>query len=248
MTGFQPAPIPDPDADEIDRIRAEYRRREREIPAAIYDLSRPAPRFAYARLLPVIMDALGRAGKLPLGGRVVADVGCGTGTWLRQFLCWGASAASLRGIDLIENRIAAARLRVPGGVLVCGDARSLPWPDATCDVVIQFMVFSSILRPAVKQRIADEMLRVLKPDGAILWYDLRRSNPSNGNVRAPGAAEIHRLFPECDVRLQPVTLAPPVARRVVPVSRAAGVLLEAIPLLRTHYFGVIRKHAGRGSA
>ena len=61
-------------------------------------------------------------------------------------------------------------------------------------------------------------------------------------------AEIGRLFPECDVRLRSVTLAPPLARRVVPLSRASGVLLESIPLLRTHFFGVIRKYPGQGSA
>jgi SAM-dependent methyltransferase len=248
VIGFERALVPDPDADEIERICEEYRRRERETPPGLYDLSRAAPRFAYTRLLPVVTAALGRADKLPLAGRALADVGCGNGMWLRQFVRWGADPAALRGIDLIGTRIGVARTRVPGASLVCGDARSLPWSDESFDVVTQFMVFSSILRASVKQRIADEMLRVLKPDGAILWYDSRRSNPRNPNVRALGAAEIRRLFPDCDVRLRSVTLAPPLARRVVPLFPAAGVLLESIPLLRTHFFGVIRKHAGRGSA
>ena len=247
-TAPQRAPGPDPDADEIERIRAEYRRREREIPTGFYDLSQPAPGFAYTRLLPVVMEAPGRAGKLPLARRALADVGCGDGMWLGQFVRWGADPAALRGIDLIETRIGAAGGRVPEASLVCGDARSLPWSDASFDVVTQFMVFSSILRASVKRRIADEMLRVLKPDGVILWYDSRRSNPRNPNTRALGAAEIGRLFPECDVRLRSVTLAPPLARRVVPLSRASGVLLESIPLLRTHFFGVIRKYPGQGSA
>lgn len=240
--------MPDPDADEIERIRAEYRRREREIPAGFYDVSRPAPGFAYSRLLPVVMEALGRTDRLPLASRTLADVGCGDGMWLGQFVRWGADPLALRGIDLIETRIAASRIRVPQASLVCGDARTLPWSDGSCDVVTQFMVFSSILRASVKRRIADEMLRVLKPDGVILWYDSRRSNPRNPNTRALGAAEIQRLFPDCDVRLRRVTLAPPLARRVIPLSRAAGVLLESIPLLRTHYFGVIRRYAGQGSA
>ncbi len=246
MIGFQRAPAFDPDADEIERIRAEYRRREREVPARFYDLSRPAPQFAYTRLVAVVMEALRRADKLPLSNCTLADVGCGKGTWLRQFVSWGANPAALRGVDLIETRISAARARVPEASLVHGDARDLPWQDASFDVVTQFMVFSSILRPSVKQRIAGEMLRVLKQDGVLLWYDSRRSNPRNPNVRALGAAEIRRLFPGCDVQLQSATLAPPIARCVVPFSRAAGALLESIPLLRTHCFGVIRKHAGRG--
>jgi len=248
VIGFERAPVPDPDADEIERIRAEYRRREREIPAEFHDLSRPAPRFARTRLLPVVIEALGRADKLPLAGRTLADVGCGKGMWLGQFVRWGADPAALRGIDLMETRICAARALVPEASLTCGDARCLPWSDESFDVVMQFMVFSSILRASVKRGIADEMRRVLKPDGVILWYDSRRSNPRNANTRALGAAEIRRLFPGCDVRLSSVTLAPPLARRVVPLSRMAGVLLESIPLLRTHFFGVIRKRAGQGSA
>ncbi len=247
MIVFERAPATDPDADEIERIRAEYRRREREIPPGLYDLTRPAPRFAYTRLLPVVMEALRRAGKLPLPSRAVADIGCGTGCWLRQFIDWGANPAALHGIDLIETRVSAARARLPGASLTCGDARSLPWPDASFDVVTGFMVFSSILRASVKQRIAAEMLRVLKPDGVILWYDSRRSNWRNPHMRALGAAEIRGLFPDCEVRLESVTLAPPLARQVVPVSRAAGALLEAIPLLRTHYFGVIRRLQGEPS-
>jgi SAM-dependent methyltransferase len=231
----------DPDAQEIDRIRAEYRRRDREIPASFYDLSRPAPRFAFSRLCAVVMEALRTAGKLPLTGRALADVGCGDGRWLLQFAEWGAAPEALFGIDLSEIRLAAARGRLPGASLVCGDARNLPWPDASFDVVTQFVVFSSILRPAVKRRIAAEMLRVLKPDGAILWYDTRCRNPRNPNTRGIGASEIRGLFPSCELRLRSVTLAPPLARRVVPVSANAGALLERAPFLRTHYFGVIRR-------
>ena len=73
------APAPGPDAGEIERIRAEYRRREREVPASFYDLSRPAPHFACTRLLAVMREALRRTDKLPLAGRALADVGCGNG-------------------------------------------------------------------------------------------------------------------------------------------------------------------------
>jgi SAM-dependent methyltransferase len=245
---FQREPATDPDAEEIDRICAEYRRRDREIPASLYDLSRPAPRFAYEGLCSAVMEALDRLGKLPLTGCALADVGCGDGRWLRQFVEWGVEPEALCGIDLIGSRVDAASALAPGASLVCGDARSLPWPDQSFDVVLQFMVFSSILRPGVKHRIAAEMLRVLKPDGAILWYDARWGNPRNVNVRGVGAREIRGLFPGCEVRLRSVTLAPPLARRVVPLSWTAGALLERVPFLRTHCFGVIRKRGAGGNA
>jgi len=36
----------------------------------------------------------------------------------------------------------------------------------------------------MNQGIATEMLRVLKPDGIILWYDYHMNNPKNPGVKA----------------------------------------------------------------
>ena len=35
----------------------------------------------------------------------------------------------------------------------------------------------------MKQAVAEEMLRVLKPQGLILWYDYHVNNPWNKDVR-----------------------------------------------------------------
>jgi hypothetical protein len=40
-----------------------------------------------------------------------------------------------------------------------------------------------------------------------------------------------------------VTLAPPIARRLVPVSWLAAAALERLVVFNTHYLGVIRKPA-----
>jgi ubiquinone/menaquinone biosynthesis C-methylase UbiE len=229
--------------EEIARIRAEYRRRDREIPAERYDLSRPAPRFAHERLNRAIVEALQQAGKWPPAGLAVADIGCGDGARLGDFARWGADPRTLHGIDLDERRLAAARRRLPPAGLVCGDGRRLPWPTTAFDVVLQFLVFSSVLLASVRERLAAEALRVLKPDGVLLWYDSRHSNPRNPNMRGVCADEIRTLFPGCDVRLRSVTLAPPLARAVVPVSPRAARLLERLPFLRTHLFGVVRRPA-----
>jgi SAM-dependent methyltransferase len=231
------------DDEEITRIRAEYRRRDREIPPERYDVSRPAPRFAHERLSRAIIEALRQAGKWPLAGLAVADIGCGDGARLGDFERWGANPRTLHGIDLDERRLAAARRRLPQAGLVCGDARTLPWPTAAFDVVLQFLVFSSVLLGSVRERLAAETLRVLKPDGVLLWYDSRRSNPRNPNMRGVRADEIRALLPGCDVRLRSVTLAPPLARAVVPVSSGAARLLERLPFLRTHLFGVVQRPA-----
>jgi hypothetical protein len=105
---------------------------------------------------------------------------------------------------------------------------------------MQSTVFTSILAHDIKKRVAMEMIRVTRRGGAILWYDYFRNNPRNSDVRAVPATEIRELFPKCAIQLERLTLAPPLARAVAPASWALAALLEAIPLLRTHYLGIIR--------
>ena len=84
------------------------------------------------------------------------------------------------------------------------------------------------------------MIRIVQPSGLLLSYDMRVPNPSNPNVRPVTAAEYRSLFPGCSIRLTSVTLAPPLARAILPWSLMGGMALETIPLLRTHYLAVIR--------
>lgn len=91
----------------------------------------------------------------------------------------------------------------------------------------------------MKMRIAAEMRRVLKPDGLILWYDYHMNNPNNPDVRGVKAGEIHALFPGSDIRLEKITLAPPLARLLAPCSWLLCDLLGNFPFLCTHYLGVI---------
>jgi len=65
----------------------------------------------------------------------------------------------------------------------CGDASRLPFKDGSFDIVMQFTVFTSILDREVKKAVATEMLRVLKADGIILWYDYHMNNPKNPDVK-----------------------------------------------------------------
>ena len=85
------------------------------------------------------------------------------------------------------------------------------------------------------------MMRVVKPEGFILWYDYHVNNPWNNDVRGVKRNEINRLFPSCRIELQRITLIPPLARLLVPYSYFACYLLEKLPPLCTHYLGVIRK-------
>jgi hypothetical protein len=109
------------------------------------------------------------------------------------------------------------------------------------DIVLQATVFTSILDVEMKRAIAREILRVLKPTGVFVWYDFLFDNPRNPHVGGIGAREIRRLFPGCAVGLKRITLAPPIARRLVPITWIGALLLERVSILNTHYLGTIRK-------
>lgn len=231
---------------EISRIFAEYERRGREIRKDFYSWARPSNLLQHEQFVRGSICALQQASLFPLDGCRVADIGCGTGLWLVEFLQWGADPGNLAGIDLLPERIGRARRRLPEADLQVGSASALPWPDESFDLVSQFTVFTSILDAGLKHAIAEEMLRVLKPGGAILWNDFRFNNPRNPNVRGVRVPEIRSLFPDCTVRLSKTVLAAPLSRAVTQWSWHLGSLLGGVPFLCSHYTGLIQKRRRRG--
>jgi len=191
-----------------------------------------------------VLRLLEAQGCCPLAKKRILEIGCGTGHWLRALIQWGARPENLVGIDLLDERIGEARRLCPQGVeLRRANAAALEFPDGTFDIVLQATVFTSILDADLKRQVAREMLRVLKPEGIILWYDFHMDNPRNPNVRGVKRAEIGGLFTGCCVALKRTTLAPPLARVLAKYSWLACWVLEKMPFLCTHYLGVIRKPA-----
>lgn len=226
---------------DIVRIANEYERRARELPADFYSWANPANLMMHEQAARACIRLLHRASLFPLSGLRIADIGCGDGTWLLEFMQWGAHAPALHGIDLGIDRSARARQRIPQADIRTGSASELPWGDESFDLVSQFTVFTSILDPELKRAVAAEMLRVLKPGGAILWFDFRISNPENSQVKGITATEIRSLFAGYDITLASAVLAPPIGRRLAGWSRPVADLLQVFPFLRTHYAGIIRK-------
>lgn len=223
------------------RILAEFDRRDRELPKDAYAITRPENMLRSGQALRTICRMLGRAGLLPLGDKRILDVGCGTGGWLIEMVRLGARPRNISGIDLCPNRIAAAAQRLEGCDLRTGCASNLPWPDESFDLALQITVFTSMLHPGLRRALAREMLRVLKPAGAVVWFDLRVSKPWNTQVCAIHAREIRELFAGHELTLVPAVLAPPLARLLARRAWWLAELLHACPLLRTHYIGIVRK-------
>ncbi|MES2179191.1 MAG: class I SAM-dependent methyltransferase [Gemmatimonadota bacterium] len=107
-------------------------------------------------------------------GKSVLEIGYGQGTDLMQFAKGGAKVT---GVDLspTHQRLARKRFELAGipADLRLADAETLPFPDATFDVVYSFGV---IHHTPGTQDVINEIYRVLKPGGkAILAVYHRHS-------------------------------------------------------------------------
>ena len=122
----------------------------------------------------------------PLAGARVLDVGCGTGYFLHRLSDYGASEC--HGIDLVADRIEAARDRYPGQTWHLGSATELPFPDGSFDLVTQFTCLSSIVDNATRAAAAREMLRVAGRDGRVLSFDMRVGSRPDSPRHADGRA------------------------------------------------------------
>lgn len=203
--------------------------------------------FDHAHLLAIqererrTIELLQRHGVRSLADVSILEIGCGTGVWLRELIKWGVRPANLVGIDLLEDRIAEATRLCPAGVtLLCGNAATIELPTDQYDIVLQSMVFTSVLDATVRQALARNMLSAVRRHGVILWYDYFVNNPWNPDVRGVTRSEIQTLFPRCQIDLERITLAAPLARAVAPRSRLLYSLIRSLPFLRTHYLGTIR--------
>jgi len=172
----------------------------------------------------------------------LTEVGCGSGGNLLEFLRLGFSPENLYGIELLEDRVKAARKILPAKVNILeGDANRVNIECASQDIVFQSVVFSSLLDDHFQAELASRMWQWIKPGGGVLWYDFIYDNPHNPDVRGIKIKRIRELFPEGNIIIKHVTLAPPISRRVCKIHPSLYHLFNVIPLLRTHVLCWIQK-------
>jgi ubiquinone/menaquinone biosynthesis C-methylase UbiE len=226
---------------ELERIRAAYDRRDRSIPAGRYARIERVNLYRQHERELGLADLLRSAGLTSLKGMRILDLGCGRGGMLRQLLEYEAEPSLLFGLDLLENRIEPARRLSPNLQLLCSSAGQLPFPDASFHLLLQFTLLTSVLDTVFKRAIAQEMSRVLRSGGRLLWYDFAYDNPKNKDVRGIGRAEIRSLFPGWRIALRRITLAPPLGRWIAWLSPAVYYALADVRFLCTHYIGLLEK-------
>jgi len=97
----------------------------------------------------------------------VLDVGCGTGTILRGM----KESYEKHGVDVSSNMIEYARSKSGDIEYKVGDGLNFPYADNSFDFVMSHSVIHHVKDVA---GLVNEMLRVLKPDGALFVKDLCR--------------------------------------------------------------------------
>jgi ubiquinone/menaquinone biosynthesis C-methylase UbiE len=229
-----------PEHPDMLRLRAEYAARAWDSHKIDqYSPFNPGQLFLLQQRQRAVLKQLRSNGFYPLSDHQILELGPGRGGVLTELLGVGASAVKLHGAELLFERVQIAHGTLPGLPLACADGQNLPYPADSFDLTMQFTVFSSILDEEVKTWVARELLRVTKTHGMILWYDfwLNPTNPQTCGIRS---AEVRRLFPRCRFTFERITLAPPIARRLAPISWGLCQLLESLKIFNTHYLAAIR--------
>lgn len=136
----------------------------------------------------------------PLAGKSLLDAGCGTGRRLPSPGPGGPSRVV--GVDLVPEMLLAARRDAPRPrgargtralpLLAAADARALPFPDASFDVVWCRLVLGHLprLEPAYR-----ELTRVSRPDAHVVVTDFHPEPARAGQARSfrDAAGHVHAI-------------------------------------------------------
>ncbi len=171
----------------------------------------------------------------------VLDLGCGSESTVPALAFFERHPATFVGMDILVDRVRDGAAGGQHDLYLAADGTALPFGAATFDMVSLSTVLSSILDDGVRRRLAAEALRVLRPGGTVLWFDMRYPNPQNPNLRPVTRPELEGLFPHTVIEATPACLLPPVARRLGAATGRVYPILRAIRPLRSHLVATLTK-------
>jgi ubiquinone/menaquinone biosynthesis C-methylase UbiE len=131
--------------------------------------------FQYRRL---VRRVLGPACEVCRGKRVL-QVSCAFGDFTRKLAGCCHRLGEVYIFDLVQHEVRnasrklAKAIEANGCVFFQGDAVAMPLTDGTFDYVVSFFLFHE-LPPAKKHQVFFECLRVLKPDGRLMYGEFHR--------------------------------------------------------------------------
>lgn len=165
----------------------------------------------------------------------ILDLGCASGNFTESLLKIGIERKNITGIDCRRKSIENAISKFPKINFKLMDAKNLKFNNSSFDCIIIFTLFSSVLSFDDRLKIATEVKRVLRPNGFIIYYDLRINNPFNKNNIGINKKELFRLFPEMKIDFFEITLMPPIARNLGFGTRFLYPILTKFSFLNSHY-------------
>lgn len=183
----------------------------------------------------------------------VLDAGCGDGRWLRKIVDWGGTPERLIGIDVNEPILHLAKqLSAPGIHFLKAHADELSFPDGKFDMILMIGVLQHIIDPALRQKIAGELVRVLSDDGILITYNITEnveqgmSEYLSKTTKGFGPDELADLFRDCEIEFERMLLNDPLIASSVPAEWGSLYDHAKDSGLRNHHFGiaVIRKKRG----
>lgn len=147
----------------------------------------------------------------------VLDVGAASGYGLKPFLLNGFRPDQLHGIEMDPERVRKAHAMQPDLPIIEGDATDMTryYAAASFDVVCEQFCFCHIPNADVRRKIANEMLRVVRPNGFILVHDWRMSRGAIYGVPQTIIRDLFRVGTDTTVIARiPSQLWPPIGRSV----------------------------------
>lgn len=114
-------------------------------------------------------------------GAKALDVGCGTGRWLRR---WAERGLSPVGVDHSPTMLRLAAGRGTAIPLLAGELQFLPFRDESFDCVSVVTVVQHV-PPAHQQEALKEMVRVLRPGGYLILFELIRGHGTHVFSQSP---------------------------------------------------------------
>ena len=134
------------------------------------------------------------------GNETVLDVGCGRGLVAIE-AARRVPEGTVHGVDLWQasdlSGNSAEAIRANAGVagvsdrlvVDTGDARALPYPDASFDVVCSMTAIHNIGDAEGRRKAIAEAWRVLRPGGQVLVFDIRHAKTYLRQLQEAGAVE-----------------------------------------------------------
>lgn len=224
--------------NESQRIKDEYTRREQGIYyQTIYTYMSAFAIDNNARRDRLLGHAFRRHNMLPLADKEILEVGCGKGEYLTHLILHGATPTRLHGNDLIPERIDHAKTLHPDIDFQAGSAEHLPYADGYFDIIYHVGMMSSVLDATMQRNIAQELTRVLKPGGILIWYDLLHANKELATFNKQDVAQ---LFPDLRMTFhRRASVRFGLRRRLAHIPDLV-LLIERIPLLCDWFFAVLQ--------